>query len=116
MNYCKTHGSTNAIVNELLGLLKRSVLSQPNTLPATKYEAKTTLKKLKLAYTITHSSPKGCVCFYGTHEKVDWCVKCGESKYKAHGSIVVPWKVPKHLPFIPHLWRMYGTLFQANMV
>ncbi len=49
MNCCKTHGTTNAFVNELLGLLKQSVLPQPNTLLAIEHEVTTILNKLGLA-------------------------------------------------------------------
>jgi hypothetical protein len=103
MNCCKTHGKTNAFVNEQLGLLKQSVLPQPNTLLATKHEATTILNKLGLAYNVIHSCPKGCMFFHGPHERVNQCLKCEESRYKVHGISIVPWKVLKHFLFIPCL-------------
>jgi hypothetical protein len=70
MNCCKTHGTINAFVNELLGLLKRSVLPQLKTLLATEYEITITLK-LWLVYNVIHPSSKGCMFFHGIHEKVN---------------------------------------------
>jgi hypothetical protein len=116
MNCCKTLGTTNAFVNELLGLLKWSVLPQSNTLPTIKHETTTTLNKLGLAYNVIHSCTKGCMLFHEPHERVDQCLKCGESRYKVHGRSIVPHKVLRHFSFIPCLWRMYGTLIQANLM
>jgi hypothetical protein len=96
MNCCKTHGTTNAFVNELLGLLKQNVLPQPNTLLAIEHEATTILNKVGLAYNVIHMCPKGCMFFGGPHERVYRCLKCGESNYKVHGRSIVLRKVLKH--------------------
>jgi hypothetical protein len=109
LNCCKTHGTTNAFVNELLGLLKRNVLPQPNTLISIEHEVTTILDKLGLTYNVIHLCLKGYILFYGPLERIDQCLKCGQSNYKVHGRSIVPHKVLKHISFIPCLQRMYGT-------
>jgi hypothetical protein len=116
MNCCKTHETKNAFVNELLGLLKWTVLPQPNTLPTIGHEATTILNKLGLTYNVIHLCSKGCMFFCGPHERVDRCLKCGEFKYKVHGRSIVPQKVLKHFSIIPPLQRMYGTSVQVNLM
>ncbi len=64
-NCCCTHGISNAFINEMLCLLKMSILPQPNTLPSNEYEASNTLKKLRLAYNVIHACPKGHMLFRG---------------------------------------------------
>lgn len=90
MNCCKTHGTKNAFVNELLGLLKQSVLPQLNTLLTIEHVATTILNKLSLAYIVIHLCLKGCMFFCGPHGRVDQCLKCGEFKYKVHGRFIMP--------------------------
>ncbi len=50
MNCCCTHGTFNTFIFELLELLKKSILPNPNTLPSLVHEAFRTMKQLQLAY------------------------------------------------------------------
>jgi hypothetical protein len=68
LNCCRTHGTSNAFINEMLHLLKMNILHQPNTLPSNEYEALNTLKKLRLAYNVIHACPKGHMLFRGQYE------------------------------------------------
>jgi len=38
LNCCCTHGTSNLFINEMLHLLKMSILPQPNTLPKNEYQ------------------------------------------------------------------------------
>ncbi len=57
LNCCRTHGASNAFITKLLGLLKKNILSTPNTLPSLEYEAFSTLKRLGLAYDVIDVCP-----------------------------------------------------------
>jgi hypothetical protein len=46
VNCCHTHGTSNAFIIEILGLLKKNILSNPNTLPSFEYEASSTIDAL----------------------------------------------------------------------
>jgi hypothetical protein len=46
MNCCCTHGTSNTFIFELLGLLKKNILPNPNTLPSLEHEAFKTMKQL----------------------------------------------------------------------
>jgi hypothetical protein len=95
LNFCQTHGTSNAFISELLRLLKNSILPTPNTSPSSKYETSHMLKKLGLAYNVINVCIKGCMLFRGAHANVDHCVHCGEPQYK--------WarKVFRHFPLVP---------------
>jgi hypothetical protein len=43
MNCCHTHGTSNTFISELLGLFKKSILPNPNTLPSSEHEALKTM-------------------------------------------------------------------------
>ena len=68
VNCCKTHGVSNAFMNELLMLLSMSILPVGNCLPKTEYEASKILRKLGLAYNMIHACPNGCCLFKGDLE------------------------------------------------
>ncbi len=46
MNCCRTHGTSNTFIFELLGLFKKNILPNPNTLPSLEHEAFRTMKQL----------------------------------------------------------------------
>jgi len=73
LNCCCTHGTNNTFINEMLHLLKMSILPQPNTLPSNEYEASNTLRKLQLAYNVIHACPKGHMLFHGQYENDQNC-------------------------------------------
>ncbi len=93
LNCCRIHGTRNAYINEMLHLLKMSILPQPNTLPKNEYQASSTLKKLGLAYDIIHACPKGHMLYRGQYENEKNCKKCGVARFKVVGKSLVPQKV-----------------------
>jgi hypothetical protein len=115
-NYCRTHGTSIDFINEMLHLLKMSMLPQPNILFFNEYEASNTLKKLELAYIIIHACPKGHILFRGQYENDQSCSQCGLIRYKLVGKSLVPQKVLKHFPIIPRLKRMYSTPKQTSLM
>jgi hypothetical protein len=68
LNCCRTHGTSNAFINEMLHLLKMSILPQPNTLPSNEYKTLNTLKKIGFAYNVIHACPKGHMLLHGQYE------------------------------------------------
>ncbi len=42
LNCCRTHGTSNLFINEMLHLLKMSILPQPNIFPKNEYQASST--------------------------------------------------------------------------
>jgi hypothetical protein len=82
LNCCCTHGTSNAFITKLLGLLKKNILPMPNTLPSSKYEVSNTLKKLGLTYDVIDVCVNGCMLFQGEHVNTYVCRKCGEPRYK----------------------------------
>jgi hypothetical protein len=92
LNCCRTHGTSNAFINEMLHLLKMSILPQPNTLPSNEYKTSNILKKLGLAYNIIHACPKGHMVFCGQYENDQNCPQCELARYKLVGKSLVPQK------------------------
>lgn len=93
LNCCCTHGTSNTLINELLSLLKMSILPQPNTLPSNEHEAFKLLQKLRSAYKVIHACPKGHMLLCGFHENDQNCHKCRANRFKAVGTTLVPQKV-----------------------
>jgi hypothetical protein len=116
LNCCRTQGTSNAFINEMLHLLKMNILPQPNTLPSNEYEASNILKKLRLAYNVIHVCPKGHMLFRGQYENDQNCPQCRLARYKLVGKSFVPHKVLRHFPIIPRLKRMYSTPKQASLM
>jgi hypothetical protein len=108
MNQCCTHGTSNAFIIELLGLLSKNILPQPNTLPSTKYEASKTMKWLGLAYNVIDVYVNGCILFQGNYVNVDQCIKCGENRYWKVGKSTMTHKVLQHFLLIPCLQWMFS--------
>jgi hypothetical protein len=63
MNCCHNHGTSNVFITKLLGLLKKNILPNPNTLPSFEYETSSTMKQLGLAYNAIDVCVKGCMLF-----------------------------------------------------
>jgi hypothetical protein len=116
LNCCHTHGTSNAFIDEMLHLLKMSILPQPNTLFKNEYGASSTLKKLGLGYDVIHACPKGHMLYRGQYENEQSCQKCWATQFKVVGKSLVPQKVLKHFPLIPRLKRMYSTPMQASLM
>ena len=117
VNCCKTHGVSNAFMNELLMLLSMSILPVGNCLPKTEYEASKILRKLGLAYNMIHACPNGCCLFKGDLEDSEQCPVCEHARYRMCGRSRVPSLILRHFPLIPQLQRMFSSkkLSKLNM-
>ena len=116
LNCLRTHGASNVLVNELFGILSKSILPSVNSLPNSEYSASKTLKQLGLAYNTIHvcPGPKACILFRGDHVDREQCPQCGAQRFKQVGKAKVPVKVLRHFPLIPRLSRMFSTPLQAQ--
>ncbi len=81
MNCCCIHGTSITFIFELLGLLKKSILPNPNMLPSLKHEAFRTMKQLGLVYNTIDVCVKGCMLFQKDYANATECIKCGELRY-----------------------------------
>ena len=109
VNCCKTHGVSNAFLNELLMLLSMSILPVGNCLPKTEYDASKILRRLGLAYNIIHACPNGCCLFKGVLQDDQKCPVCDHDRYRMCGRSKVPTLVLRHFPLIPQLQRMFSS-------
>ena len=118
LNCLRTHGASNALVNELFQLLRNSVLPSVNSLPQSEYGASKILKQLGLAYNTIHvcPGPKSCMLFRGESSELQQCTSCGADRYRRVGNSKVPAKVLRHFPLIPRLERMFSTPVQASFM
>ena len=117
LNCLRTHGASNVLINELFGILSKSILPTLNSLPPTEYAASKILKQLGLAYDTIHVCPgsKACVLFRGeANQHLSNCPECCAERYKQVGRSRVPIKVLGHFPLIPWLSRMFSTPLQAS--
>ena len=112
----RTHNASNMLINELFGLLQKSMLPSINSLPKSEYAASKILKQLGLAYETIHvcHGPKTCMLFRGEgNENLRRCSVCGAERYKTVGKSSVPVKVLRWFPLIPRLERIFSTPLQA---
>ena len=119
LNCLRTHGASNALVNEIFQLLTRSVLPSVNSLPHSEYQASKLLKQLGLAYDTIHAclGPKTCMLFRSAEKSfLKNCSICGAARYRKVGKTKVPLKVLRHFPLIPRLERMCSTPVQAHFM
>ena len=119
LNCLRTHGASNVLVNEVFGILSKSLLPKINSLPPNEYHASKVLKNLGLAYETIHCcpGPKACVLFRGEEFKdLLECPRCGAQRYKEVGKSRVPVKVLRHFPLIPRLQRMFNTPVLASFM
>jgi hypothetical protein len=116
MNTCRVHRCSNQFIDELLGLLSKSVLPEANHLPKTEYEASKEMKRLGLGYNTIDACVRGCALFWKTEKDAEECPKCHQPRFKQVGDCRVPRKVLRHFPIIPRLKRMFGTPGQASLM
>ena len=109
VNCCKTHGVSNAFMNELFMLLSMSILPVGNCLPKTEYEASKILRRLGLAYNMIHACQNGCCLFRGDLEDAETCPVCEADRYRMCGRSRVPTLILRHFPLIPQLQRMFSS-------
>ena len=112
----KGHGVANTLVDDLLGLLSKIILPQPNNCPKTEREATSILKSLGLSYNIIHACPNKCALFKGPLEKELSCPMCGVHRYYKRGRSIEPRRVLHHFPLIPRLRRMFDSPSLAKML
>lgn len=116
LNLCRTHGTSNMFITELLTVLGMSILPELNTLPKTEYMASKVLRQLGLSYNIIHCCPNNCMLYSGEHNReVRNCSSCGAPRFRPSSGSDVPWKVLRHFPLIPRLQRMFSTPAQAKL-
>lgn len=75
----RTHDASNQLVDEVFGLLQRSLLIAINSLPKNEYAASKILKQLGLAYDTIDvcPGPKTCMLFRSTgSELLKQCTVC----------------------------------------
>ena len=119
LNCLRTHGATNVPINELFGILSKSILPTVNSLTHTEYAASKNLKQLDLAYDTIHvcPGPNTFILFRGEeYRNLQHCPICGSEQYKQVGRARVPAKVLRHFPLIPRLIRMFSTPLQAPLM
>jgi hypothetical protein len=116
LNLCRTHGCSELMMDEMLMLIKRSILLELNSLPETTYEANKYLKRLGLGFNVIHVCPNSSMLFRGTYSKLKACLKCGASRFQPSRSNGVPQKVMWHFPLIPRLKRMFSTPELAKLM
>ena len=109
LTICKTHGVSNACVDELLKALSSQILPQPNTLPVTERQATRLLRTLGLGYNVIHACTRGCILYRGVHAGLNRCPTCHAPRFYKRGRDKKPVRVLRHFPLIPRLRRMFGT-------
>ncbi len=72
--------------------------------------------QLGLDYKIIHACAKGCVLFWGEHQNVVHCPKCGSPRYKDEINKMFPIKVLRHFPIVPKFQRMYRSLALSQLM
>jgi hypothetical protein len=112
---CTTFAVPNNFVDELLKLLKETILPKDNTLPKSYYEAKCMLMKLGLSYDSIHACRDGCCLFRKDLSDAAECPTCHKSRY-VDNSKTIPVKVLRHFPLIPRLRRMYSCTRLAELM
>jgi hypothetical protein len=112
----RTHGCSEFMMDEMLLLMKKSILPDMNTLPQAAYEANKYLKCLGLSFNIIHVCPNSCMLFRGAYNNLKACLKCGASRFRQSRSKGVPTKVMWHFPLIPRLKRMFSTPALAKLM
>jgi hypothetical protein len=116
LNLCRTHGCSELMMDEMLMLLKRSVLPEMNSLPEIAYKANKYLKRLRLGFNVIHVCPNSCMLFRRTYRKLKAYLKCGASRFRPSQSNSVPQKVMWHFPLIPRLRHMFNTPELAKLM
>ncbi|KAL6596879.1 hypothetical protein ACP70R_047013 [Stipagrostis hirtigluma subsp. patula] len=99
---------SNKSFDMLLKLLKEA-LPTGDSLPATYYKAKKTLRDLGLDYESIHACFNDCVLFWKELEDKDECPVCKESRWKERKGKTtrIPRKVLHYMPLIPRLQRLF---------
>jgi hypothetical protein len=76
-----SNGWSNTSFSTLLELLTK-VLSKPNGLPSSTYQAKMIICPLTLGMEKIHACPNHCILYQKEHELKDRCPRCNASRYK----------------------------------
>jgi hypothetical protein len=104
------------------------MLSKPNELSTTTYEAKKIICPLGLQIEKIHACPNDCILYRGEHENLDECLVCHASRYKIlrddPGDVEdeerpkkrIPAKVMWYAPIIPRLKRLFRNKEHATLL
>ncbi|KAA0040432.1 transposase [Cucumis melo var. makuwa] len=107
------HGWSNISFSELLKALK-DILSSPNDLPTSMYEAKKMLGALGMEYEKIHACPNDCCLYRKEYANAIVCPECGESRWKygkdANKKKKIPAKIIWYFPPIPRFQRMFRSV------
>ena len=105
--WCTTFAIPNNFVDELLKLLKETIVPKDNTLPKSFYEAKCLLMMLGLSYNSIHVCRGGCCLFWKDLEDATRCPRCHKLRY-VDNSKTSPIKFLRYYSLIPRLQWMYS--------
>ena len=75
------HGWSDTSFSDLLQLLG-SLLSKPNFVPKSTYEAKMMVSPLSMRVQRIHACRNHCMLFYGDNAGLENCTSCGPCRYK----------------------------------
>jgi hypothetical protein len=113
-------GMSNTIFTSLLEFINQLLPTDGETLPKNTYEAKKSLKDLGLGYEKILACRNNCMLFWKDTEHLDFCTKCGLSKWKddigdgqSRPSKRRPIKVLRWFPLIPRLQRLFMSQHTA---
>ena len=98
LTICKTHGVSNACVDELMKALSSQILPQPNTLPVSERQATRLLRTLGLGYNVIHACIRGCILYRGVHAGLNRCPTCHAPSFYKRGRDMKPVRVLRHFP------------------
>ena len=91
---CTTFAVPNNFVDELLKLLKETILPKDNTLPKSYYKTKCMLMKLGLSYNSIHACRDGCCLFRKDLLDASECPTCHKLRYVYNSKttcVIYPW-------------------------
>jgi hypothetical protein len=113
----EAHESADSLTSEVLAFLSTRMLPQPNTLPASTYEASKILGKLGLDYRSIHACPNGCILYRGkNYGDLQECPTCRAPRRKPFGKSDVPAKIVRYFPIIPRCKRLFASKPQAELM
>jgi hypothetical protein len=113
LNILREGGASNVLIIQAFAALHRIVLPQPNTLPDSKYEASSVLRRPGLSFQSIYACPNGCVFFRGVYKDAMLCPHYSSMRMSKRGNSMVPQKFLRFFPLIPYLKRMFRSPLQA---
>ncbi|KAG9447260.1 hypothetical protein H6P81_013388 [Aristolochia fimbriata] len=102
------HKWSNKSFLDVFALFK-NVLPKGNTIPPNWYESKKMMSDLGLDYKKIHACPNDCILLINEFETLNYCPKCGASRWRNDKKKKknVPVKILRHFPLISRLQRLF---------